>query len=50
MQRPIGAESDAAYQFVSSPKKMLINNEWVNGISSKTIEVINPSTKEKLCE
>lgn len=50
MQKPIGAKSDAAYQFVSSPKKMLINNEWVNGISSRTIEVINPSTKEKLCE
>lgn len=50
MQRPIGANSDAAYQFVSSPKKMLINNEWVDGISNRTIEVIDPSTEEKLCD
>src|SRR5690554_6900544 len=50
MKRPNGANSDAAYKFVSSAKKMMINNEWVDGVSSKTIEVFDPSTEEKLCD
>jgi aldehyde dehydrogenase (NAD+) len=30
--------------------KLLINNEWVNSSSGKTIPVINPATEEKLAE
>jgi phenylacetaldehyde dehydrogenase len=35
-------------QFLSSPRKMLINGEWVNAKSGKFFDVINPATGEKL--
>ena len=30
--------------------KLLINNEWVESISGKRFETINPSTEEVICD
>jgi aldehyde dehydrogenase (NAD+) len=35
-----------AAEFISSPKKILINGEWVESVSGKTIETRNPATGE----
>ena len=43
-------ESLAAYDFVTNPKKMLINNYWVDSVSGKNLAVISPITEEKLCD
>lgn len=31
-----------------SPKRMLIGGQWVNALSGKTFDVINPATEQKL--
>lgn len=38
------AVSSAVSQFLSRPRKMLINGEWVETASGKTFEVLNPAT------
>jgi phenylacetaldehyde dehydrogenase len=40
------AVSSAVSQFLSRPRKMLINGEWVDAASGKTFEVLNPATGE----
>ena len=35
-------------QFLSAPKKMLINGKWVPAVSGKTFEVKNPATGETI--
>jgi len=32
------------------PKQLFINNEWVNSTSGKTLQDINPSTEQIMCE
>ena len=32
------------------PTKLLINNEWVNSVSNRRFETINPTTGEVICE
>ncbi len=32
------------------PTKLLINNEWVNSVSGRRFETINPSTGEAICD
>src|SRR5258708_37022647 len=32
----------------SAPKRMLIGGKWVDAVSGKTFETINPSTEERL--
>jgi phenylacetaldehyde dehydrogenase len=44
------AEYGAAAQFLSTPKQLLINGEWVNAVSGKTFETIDPATEEKLAD
>ncbi len=36
-------------EFLSKPKKLLIDGKWVDSISGKTFETINPATEEVLC-
>ena len=31
------------------PKKLMINNEFVNSVSNKTFKTIDPSTEETIC-
>jgi phenylacetaldehyde dehydrogenase len=40
----------AAAQFLSTPKQLLINGEWVNAVSGKTFATLNPATEEKLAD
>lgn len=44
------AEYGAAAHFLTSPKQLLINGEWVNAVSGKTFATINPATEEKLAD
>ncbi|RDW18372.1 betaine-aldehyde dehydrogenase [Oceanobacillus arenosus] len=37
-----------AVEFISKPKKMYINGQWVDAVSGKTIETRNPATGEIL--
>lgn len=39
-----------AAQFMSTPKKLLINGEFVDAVSGKTFEAFNPATEEKLTD
>ena len=39
-----------AAQFLSAPKKLLINGEFVNAASGKTFATIDPATEEKLAD
>ena len=39
-----------AAQFLSTPKKLLINGEFVDAASGKTFATINPATEEKLAD
>ena len=34
--------------FLSRPRKMLINNRWVESVSGKTFAVFNPATGEEI--
>jgi phenylacetaldehyde dehydrogenase len=43
-------EYGAAAQFLTTSKKLLINGEWVDAVSGKTFETINPATEEKLAD
>ena len=36
--------SPAALKFISSPKKLLIDGQWVNSASGETFEIYNPAT------
>ncbi len=40
----------AAGKFVSKPRRMLINNQWVEAVSGKTFPVYDPSTGEVLAK
>ena len=33
-----------------SPTQLLINNEWVNSVSDRRFETINPTTGEVICK
>lgn len=35
--------------FLSRPKKLLIDGKWVDSVSGKTFETLNPATEEVLC-
>jgi aldehyde dehydrogenase (NAD+)/phenylacetaldehyde dehydrogenase len=37
-------------EFLNGVKKLYINGEWVDSISSKTFETVNPATGEKLAD
>src|SRR5271154_214919 len=37
-------------QFLSKPKKLLIDGKWVDAESGKTFETLNPATGEVLCK
>ena len=50
MQTKMLGQSKAAFDFVSSPKRLLINNEWVNSVGGTTSETFNPTNEEKLCD
>ena len=46
---PIAPNSENARSFLAKKQhKMFINNQWVDAVSGKTIETINPSTGESL--
>ena len=34
--------------FVRSPRRLLIDGEWVDAVSGKTFETLNPATEESL--
>ena len=36
-------------EFLSRPKQLLIDGKWVNSVSGKTFETLNPATEEVLC-
>jgi phenylacetaldehyde dehydrogenase len=36
--------------FLSKPRKMLINNQWVESVSGKTVPVYNPATGEEMAQ
>lgn len=36
-------------EFLSKPKKLLIDGKWVESTSGKTFETLNPATEEVLC-
>ena len=37
-----------AQEFVRTPGRLLIDGEWVEAVSGKTFETLNPATEEKL--
>ena len=37
-------------EFLRGTKKLYINGEWVNSLSGKTFETVNPATGEKLAD
>lgn len=37
-------------EFLNGPKKLFINGEWVDSISGKTFETVNPATGEKIAD
>ncbi|NJR60723.1 MAG: aldehyde dehydrogenase family protein [Cyanobacteria bacterium CRU_2_1] len=39
-----------AANFLATPKKLLINGEWVDAASGQTFATINPATEEKLAD
>ena len=41
---------ESVREFLSSPRKMLINGEWVEAASGKTFAVVNPATGEELVQ
>jgi phenylacetaldehyde dehydrogenase len=42
------ANDAKANEFLSTPRKLLINGEWVNAASGKTFAVLNPATGEEI--
>ncbi len=44
------AKDARAREFLSVPRKMLINGKWVDSISGKTFAVYNPATGEELAQ
>jgi phenylacetaldehyde dehydrogenase len=44
------ALNQAASQFISTPRKLLIGGQWVNAADGDTFPVIDPSTGEKVAE
>ena len=36
-------------EFLSRPKQLLIDGKWVDSVSGKTFETLNPATEEVLC-
>ncbi len=44
------AQYGSAAQFLSTPKKLLINGEFVDAASGQTFVTINPATEEKLTD
>ncbi len=40
----------AAQSFISTDKKLLIDNEWVDAVSGKTFDAIDPSTEQVICK
>ena len=42
------SETQTVQEYLSEPRKLLINGEWVASASGKTFEVENPSTEEVL--
>lgn len=40
--------SDATRQFVGTPRAMLIDGEWVQAMSGRTLPVFNPASGEQL--
>lgn len=44
------AKTQRGNEFLSSPRKMLINGEWVESASGKTFPVYNPATGEELIQ
>src|SRR3982751_2507882 len=47
--KPLGI-SDRLSTYLSRPRKMLINNEWVEAASGRTFEVINPATGKVIAQ
>lgn len=45
---PIASISEAARQFVANPRRMLIDGEWVDAVSGKTLSTFNPANGEAL--
>ncbi|MGX6444297.1 aldehyde dehydrogenase family protein [Neobacillus sp. K501] len=37
-------------EFLNGPKQLFINGEWVDSISGKTFETVNPATGEKIAD
>lgn len=44
------AQTARGTEFLSAPRKMLINGEWVDAASGKTFAVYNPATGEELAQ
>ncbi len=44
------AKTQRGSAFLSSPRKMLINGEWVDAASGKTFPVYNPATGEEMIQ
>ena len=42
---PISGLGQAAQSFISKPRKLLINGEWVEAASGKTFDAINPASE-----
>ena len=46
LQLPVGTQR--AQDFVRTPGRLLIDGEWVEAVSGKTFETLNPATEESL--
>jgi phenylacetaldehyde dehydrogenase len=44
------AKNQRAQQFLSSPRKLLINGKWVEAASGKTFAAVNPATGDELVQ
>lgn len=42
--------NEVVSHWLDRPRKMLINNEWVNALSGRTFDVINPATGEVIAQ
>src|SRR4051812_16664036 len=41
---------EAAQTFISKPRKLLINGQWVEAASGKTFDAINPATEQAMAQ
>ena len=45
-----GSIPESIRSFLAKPKQMLINGQWVDALSGKTFDVVNPATEQVIAE